>query len=534
MECDRIEEIRMRLEAIGESWQISRNVLIIENMIVRVQGRDRIMRIETSEGFSVEELIKEVNRRTGSVCTSLRMNGSQIARGTLKENKIENGALIEAEYEVVQKDAGAVAERKIAKKGCLHGPEGMCPECAPEDSWNSASFENRRFISQKAYEEYLASQGKTLSLESHVATPCKTHPVGGKCNQCMERELAVTRQTFRPVDHVEIHDKAILEKMISEYIGQKTQSVALLIGRYSDYAEVAKGVKAEVFCSVEVEQKKLKNGFLVNPNDKILRKQDKAFSKVLEYLKMEVVGMVYTRISEKKLPFISSLEAEFIGKMQNMFGYAEGGVEKGSRFVTLIVSGTPASQEVVELSATNLAMELLRDGMVCASKRPEEMEMVSVPAVWTDREGMKRAHRVPVEYFVVRPTHGLTAGKGIFTARQERQPFKRGAGISALKKHIQKRVTEQSVERLSLGTVSDFQVLLELADLEIVTKELVECVLEKDEAKFVEGVLEGKYARLVEIAKECKEATKWACEVCTLENPSSNSACEACGIPKGQ
>lgn len=507
-------------------------------MIVRVYGKDRIMRIEMPEEALVASLIEEISSRVGSLCTSLLFRGKSLKEGTLREAGLEDGAIVNADYKVEKKPAetageeGASGGRGRVSSECTHGPSGMCDKCAPEDSWLSSSFENRRFVSQGAYEEFLATRDKQLEIGSHLPPQCRTHPASARCNKCLPKEITLTRQPFRPVDHVELHDKGMLEQLINEYREKPVQSVQLLIGRYSGYSAVAKGTKAEVFCLAPLEHKGLENGFVVNPADRILQGSDRGFCELLGLLGMTVVGMVYTRISEKRLPYVSSLEVEFIGRMQNSFPYMVDGVNKGSQFTTLVISGTSKSAEVVECSASHLAMELLRDGLLFASKNPAEMEVHPVSTVWTDNEGSHVGHTIPVEYLVVRPTHGVTAGKGIFETRAGRGQFKRGMGLSGLKKHFQKRIGESSVHGLSLGALADFQVLLELADREILSRELVETILAKDELRFMEDVLNGKYPALTEIAKECEELPQWACKICTLVNRPSSSACDACGIPK--
>ncbi|KAI5189755.1 nuclear protein localization protein 4 [Nematocida sp. AWRm77] len=512
-------------------------------MILRVHGRDRIMKIELPDEASVECLVEEITSRAGSACTALSFEEKALTTGSLKDAGLQDGAILKAEYTVPCPEQASPAqeaskggekekEGQRAFSACKHGPSGMCDQCAPEDSWLSSSFENRRFVSQGAYEEYLASKDKELVMESHMPPLCRTHPASARCNKCLPKEIALTRQLFRPVDHVELHDTVILEQIIGEQREKGVQSVHLLVGRYSAYPEVAKGVKAEVFCLVQVEHKGLQNGFVINPEDGVLKGTDKSFSELLRLLGMEVVGMVYTRVSKEELPFISSLEVEFIGRMQNMFPYVDGGKHKGSRFVTLVIAGTAKTSEVMECSASHLAMELLQDGLLFSSKNPLEMEVHPVTAVWTDKEGSQVGHTVPVEYLVVRPTHGVTLGKGIFCTKKARGSFKRGQGLSALKKHFQKRITEGSVQGLSLEAVSDFQVLLELADMSVLTPELVQAVLSKDELGFMEGVIEGKYAALVEITKECEDLPAWSCEVCTLTNQPSSTVCDACGIPR--
>ncbi|OAG31560.1 nuclear protein localization protein 4 -like protein [Nematocida displodere] len=519
-------------------------------MIVRVQGRDRIMRIEVETGATIADLVAEINNRTGSVCTSLAREGKEVSQGSIAENGIEHGDMLTAEYEVqAQAPPPETSEtpetpdtpetRATAKSspalhtGCTHGPTGMCANCAPEDSWLSQSFENRRFISQGAHEEFMVSQGRELYLQTHLPPLCKTHPSDGRCNRCMPKEIALTRQPFRAVDHIELHDRNLLEQLVSHYREKRTQMAVLLVGRYSEYTEVAKGVKAEVFATVHIEQKNLSDGFILNQSDRALCGKDESLNKLLSLLQMEIVGIAYTRLRETEIPFITGLEVDFITKLQNLFPDMDKGTNKGSKFVTLVISGSRTQSEIFEFMGTMLAMELVTDKLLKASESPTAMTIFPATALWTGSEGTKREHSIPVEYLVVRPTHGLTTNRTFFySVPGERAPFRRGQDTSALKKHFQKRMKDSTVNGLSLQAISDFQVLLALSDMGLLTDALVECVSSGDDLRFTDMIFNNETDSLLEITKECKEVSTWSCHTCTLLNASSHTICEACGIPK--
>ncbi|KAH9386318.1 nuclear protein localization protein 4 [Nematocida major] len=506
-------------------------------MIIRVQGRDRTMRIEVSGATTAEEIKQKIDKRTGSQCSALLRNGEEL-RGSVEENSLENGEMLTAEYEVVRPDSsapeeGAAKEASPKNTACQHGPSGMCANCMAEDSWVSTQFKERRSISQGAYEDYLRSKEKILRVETHLPDPCRSHKAEHRCNNCMPKEIFLARQPFRPVDHVEVHDKAIFEQILMEQREKGAQSVHFLVGRYSEYTEVPGGRRAEVFGRVTPQQRSLANGFIVDPSDRILNRSDSSLNRVLALLKMEIVGMVYTRISEDPVPFVSAFEVDFMAKMQNVFSEWEGGERKGSKFVSLVLAGTKTSSEIIEFMATHLGMELAMDGILQASSNPAEMAVRSIDVVWRDKEGSHTGNRMPVEYLVVRPTHGLTQNRKIFSIDTEREQFRRGTGLSKLKKHFQKKLTENSVCKLSLGAVSDLNVLLELEDLGLLQDELVECVVQQDGEKFNDCVLNNKFKELVDIAKDCKMCAEWDCNVCTLRNAPTAAICNACGFEKG-
>ncbi|KAI5185525.1 nuclear protein localization protein 4 [Nematocida homosporus] len=504
-------------------------------MIVRIQGRDRIMSIEIEENSTIERLKEIINERTKSICTRLVLAGAELNSGTLLANGIGNGDMLQATYDVVRVDKAEDSPstgNTGGKRECRHGPSGMCADCAPEDSWLSSSFDKRRFISQGAYEEYLASQGKELVLESHLPPACRNHPASGRCHLCLPKEIVLGRQTFRPVDHIEIDDRSILERLIHERRATGGQTVYLLVGRYSEYAAVSKGVKAEVFAALPVEHTGLINGVVLNPADKTLQGTDESLKKVLDMLGMEIVGMAYTRILPEPQLFVSSMEVLFVAEMQRRFPYIVSGQNKGSRFVTLVIAGTETSSETIEICGTNLAIELLQDGLLFAAANPREVKVAPATAVWTGKEGTKHGHEIPVEYLVVRPTHGLTAGEGLFAVPSGMTGFKRGSGLSGVKKHLQKRLTEESVQGLSLGAFADLGLLLELADLELLPDGLAAAVLARDGAAFNQDVLEGKYPGLVDLAKDCKLASGWGCQACTFQNTGNAAECDMCGLPR--
>ncbi|KAI5171699.1 nuclear protein localization protein 4 [Nematocida sp. LUAm3] len=503
-------------------------------MIVRVHGKDRIMNIEVPEEASVDALKEKINERTGSICTSLLLAGKAIVQGTLLSNGIEHGVIVQAVYDVLmqQEEEKEEEKKEVVKRSasCSHPSGGMCSSCAPEDSWLSDSFQNRRFLSQGAYEEFLASKDKTLQIESHLPPRCRTHGPDARCNKCLPKEITITSQIFRPVDHIEIDDRTILERLVSERKGSQKQVIYLLVGRYSEYSEVAKGVKAKVFGTLPIEYTGLKDGMVLNPNDDILCGKDASVRRVLSELNMEIVGMVFTRISEEKLSFISSLELLFIAAMQNRFPHMVNEINKGSRFVTLIISGTEGESEIIELCATNFAMELLYDGVVFASSNPGEVIVEPITAVWTGKEGATTGHTIPVEYLVVRPTHGLTSGNGLFSS--DTLLFKRGSGVSGVKKHFQKKITDSSIHGLSLRALSDLQLLIELADMNALPDTLISVILTQDEQKFTQSVLNGEFNSIVDLAKDCIPPEEWICQTCTLMNSASVTSCDACGLPK--
>ncbi|KAI5165939.1 nuclear protein localization protein 4 [Nematocida sp. AWRm78] len=513
-------------------------------MIIRVQGRDRTMRIEVEQATTIAQIMEEVSKRVNAPCVNILHNGKNI-EGSVGDNNLENGEMLTAEYEIAKpaeedplpaqaQTPSEPAQTQTQKSSeCSHGPSGMCSNCMSEDSWVSEQFKERRFISQGAYEEYLASKEKVLLIETHLPPACRTHRPEHRCNKCMPKEISLGQQPFRPIDHIEVHDRAIIEQILIEQKEKNTQSVHLLIGRYSEYPDVPKGRKAEVFARITPTQKGLLDGFIIDPNDKMLLGTDESLNRVLNLLQMEIVGMVYTRITKEPMPYISALEIDFIANMQNRFAEWAAQERKGSKFVTLILSGTPTSSEIVECMVTHLGMELSLDGVLHASVNRQEMSAKSVDMIWRDKEGSHTGSRIPVEYLAVRPTHGLTQNKSVFYIKTEKTPFKRGMGVSKLKKHFQRRLSDDSVCLISLAAVSDIEVLLELADMNILSDELVECVANKDTERFKDCVLNGRLEELVDIAKECKESSSWACNVCTLVNAPTRTLCDACGFEKG-
>jgi NPL4 family/NPL4 family, putative zinc binding region len=496
-------------------------------MILRVYGPDRMMRVEMVPGESIEDLGKEVSKRVGArVSRVSREKDGPGMSGTIESQGLENGDIVYADYEAVE----GKRERKKTKEAdgeCKHPKGGMCLECMPEEAWKSKAFENRNFISLGAYRDMLDARGEDLEMEGKLER-CRRHGANVKCSQCMVKELQLKPQMFRAVDHIEFADRVVVDEIVSKWKASGKQFFAFLVGRYSENKDIPGGTTAEVVEAVYPRQRNFRDGFII-----LEEKVGEDVQRVLDALGLEVVGMLYTRIGVQER-FISGLEVDFIASMQLGHLFVENGVERSSRFVTSVMKGDKSRCEVIEFMVSNQCMEWKRSEVIFPTENPEMLygDADRVDIAWIEEGERREGPLFPVEYMLVRPTHGfLERAKRLFVGNRK---FSRGEGIPGIKKHFRDSfVEEKGVSNVSLACLSNLDVLIELVELGILESksDVFRAVREGDSAAVVGMVAGGKLEKLVELVKEVGGGG-WGCAVCTFHNTGGRDVCEMCGIPK--
>lgn len=548
-------------------------------MIIRVQGPDKIMRIEVETSLHVKELKKIIAARANTENPILTLaDRKPMEEGNISDYNLENGSIIHAEYKVREKEeeegAAQGAEEWRAEKGeeessdekkCDHPPSAVCLKCAAPDIWSQSLYKKAHinYLSFKAYREMLKSERKEdVELGSRLVAPCSNHGKGSKCASCMPTSLVLAPQPFRVVEHVEFSDRAMVDELIDKWRGTGKQVFGYLVGRYEPFEKVPEGVKASVSLIHFPTQTNFPDGFVIEED------MEDSAKRVIRDLGLEVLGMVYTDINrvDGKITsersecgyIVSSLEAKFIAEMQFERPFVVDGKARGSRFVTIIIAGDKSAggAEVSEYMVSNQCMELCRDGLIAPTQDPTlfartEKSYSHISEVYygldasedaeePHGEKRKRIKTVtadpyfPVEFMLVRLTHGfLEAPRGFLIGTKS---FHRESEVGGLKKHFKTNYQEsEGVHNISLRCLSNFEVLLFLVEKDLLSEEdyarVVACVKSADQDGVVALLAGGHLAKLVELMRDNENKT-WNCSVCTLLNNGARDTCEACGIPR--
>lgn len=194
------------------------------------------------------------------------------------------------------------------------------------------------------------------------------------------------------VDHVEFESPEIIEKFINYWRETGLQRYGLLYGTYEPHTTPL-GIKAVVKAIYEPLQQNAKEYIQVLDSPLV------SFSALLG---LEIIGMIYTDLKDdgKKQGtvvckrhadsyFMSSAECIYSSQMQSKHPtktHYSRTKEFGSRFVTGVVTGDMNGGIDVQCYQTsNTAMNMVRDGILEASVKPDMMRVKSggyVPEVF--------------------------------------------------------------------------------------------------------------------------------------------------------
>lgn len=319
---------------------------------------------------------------------------------------------------------------------CSHGAKGMCEYCQPLEPWDEAYHLEHgiKHLSVHAYRRKLLEEGASLEPQSYTGSACrnphKPWPEG-YCSACQPSAVTLQFQKFRMVDHVEFQSPKIIDQFIEYWRMTSKQRVGFLVGRYSEYANVPLGIKAEVHAIYEPEQINDVDSLMMSlePSSKVVR--------ACKLLGMEIIGLVFTDLVDdggevvcKRHPnsyFLTSLEVLLATKLQNTFKHSVLGQDFSSRFVTCCVSGNEKGEVSVSCYQASIQAEALaKADFIVPCTNPSVMKIKPVekhqyiPDIFYKRVNEYKLTILenalpafPVDYLLVSLSHGFKAAEEV-------------------------------------------------------------------------------------------------------------------------
>lgn len=450
---------------------------------------------------------------------------------------LRSGQMLYVEYEKMpstgekEEAPDNTIKRERDELVCNHDANAMCSNCAPLDPWDEKYYKDNmiKYLSFGSYCEMMKSRGREVEAEDYSVQTCKEHGANTRCSRCQERDIVLMPQVFRMVDHIEFDDQGLVENFIRNWRESGRQRFGLLVGRYMEYEQVPLGVKAVVSGIWEPDQEDFPDGFVIT----------ESMDNLFEGTGMETVGMIYTDIQVERGTttsnrlarnyFLSSLEIQFVAKMQLMHPYkmcdgSGGRKEFGSRFVTVVVTADGGGNiELQEYQVSGQCMGLVRSDQILPTEDPEKF-LTTRDIVYRsrERESMIRASPyLPGDFFLVRLTHGC-----------KQNPLFRNSEFVA-KKLTTKKMAEYFQEDFSLERFSNFSLLMKIRGAFVEWKRLFKSVVCGDREEFGRMCNTREFRDFVgEMEKYRPQA--WSCQACTFSNEKNMERCEMCGTERAR
>lgn len=492
-------------------------------MIVRVRGREGVVRVEAAAGSTVQELYTLVQQRVpeasaGAFALATDPAGTATIRAdarTLQECGMREGEMLflallgepparapatprggsacETVDEQLERESGRIVRVRNAQC-CRHGPQGMCVHCQPLEPYDAHYTKEKgiKHLSLHSYLRKMQAGRTTLVVENpdfRVRPGCRRHPPypAGICSQCQPPAITLNPQPFRFVDHVEFERPSLIERFLAPWRAEGYQRFAWLYGRYERYDVVPLGIKAVVCAMYEPPQDGSIDGFHLLEEDPFCAQVEAGAG----LAGLERVGMMYTDLHDDgsargkvqnhrnaETFFLSSAECIFIAGQQQRHPspcrHAPSG-QYGSKFVTVVLSGD--EQHDVGLFAYQVSLActaMVEADLVAATTEPSQMVLKPstpghyVPEVFYMRKDeygsdVQCAARpsFPVDYFVVSLTHGFPVqADPLFSSAGVFAPPARTPSLSTLANYL---LPLPADERALLALLSDFNLLVFLA-----------------------------------------------------------------------
>ena len=519
-------------------------------MIIRIQGPGDRRRIEIDAKETLEKVISEnYDISKFRISTDKEHKHPIDTKKPVGVLKLENGALLFLDYsqDNNKKEAdpgpGAISSsRKGASSNvhgihrkkdavlCNHASNAMCAHCAPLDPWDKAYHaENRiKYLSFRSYKEMLKMNKKEYRRVDYKKKKCADHGENASCTRCQRMPITLCPQIFRSVDHVEFDCRAHIENFIKNCKASGRSRFGYLIGRYDDYQQVPLGTKVVVSWIYEPPQRTFPDGFVLEDNED----QNLVFAKNFG---MEIIGMVYYSKERRDL-LLSSLEIEFIAKFQLQFGNSNGqenaqpdhhtvraaprrSLRNGSScFATILVRQNENNEYVLEeFMVSEQCMALVEEQLIVPMTDPA-LFLTREEISYRCKDGVKREDRIPVDFFMVRLTHGMKHNPFFLSQKK----FDRLSGL--------KKIADYFGGSFTMEAFSNYDLILRLSG-EMDVRKLIEAVCKRDEEKTRAFVGSNEFQELRKKLKQYEVQT-WSCEACTYINNSNLPTCEMCGTSK--
>lgn len=469
-------------------------------MIIRIITPDERKRIEVEENDTLIKIIRD-NFKYISFKARLSQNGDEIDP-SYKINDLnmqDNAAIyldnieyekakevdIKEETEASEEDSRLkIVDGKLIRKKdkllCTHDSSAMCINCAPLEVYDKM-YHLKNKIKYLSYNAYLKQGLKEEKNQNQIL--CNHLPTE-KCMNCMNKVITLQVQRYRRIDHVEIHCKNELNHFFMLFSQTKKHRVAFLLGYYTDYDFVPLGRKAVVKTLYYPEQKNFPDGFIL-----LEREKDDLF------FNLEMVGVILTSTNEEYI--INNLQLFFIKNLQS----------KNKNLVTLILK----NEEIEEYMVSDLMIDLHDKITPCSNPR---VFKTFIDCQYREGEIIKREKYVPVEYFVVKLTHGFKDNSELFVSDVF---LEKNCGMKKLNKYFNNEFNER--------TLSNYELVSRLSKEMDVTF-LCKAIKKKDKSMFNEFINSNDFKKFINKLKEFDE--EWKCNVCTYLNTKMGEFCEIC------
>ncbi|OZJ02659.1 hypothetical protein BZG36_04774 [Bifiguratus adelaidae] len=439
----------------------------------------------------------------------------------------------------LEKQEGLI-RRERDPKLCKHTANGMCNHCIPLEPYDVNYLEQNK-IKHMSFHAYIrqinASQqnraaanpgAKILPPLEEPEYKVKTHCSGGHapwpegiCTKCQPSAITLQSQSFRMVDHIEFSSPSLVDNFIHYWRLTGEQRFGYLFGRYEPYAEVPLGIKAVVEVIFEPPQTGASDGVTVEfPWNDEMR-----VSQMAELCGLRLVGMAWTDLVDDGTGrgkvvtkrhvdsfFLSSLEANFCGKMQHRYPsptkFSSTG-KFGSKFVTCVITGNiDGDIDVTGWQVSNTCMGMVEASIIEPSIDPSVMRTLEssgtlyVPEVfykYKNKYGVNVQESAkptfPVEYLLVNLTHGFP---------QQSNPLFTNSPSFTIENRPLEKQTVASLSKLTSASSSDLAT--QLSDFHLLCYIQSTGVLSKDELRLLAGAATSKTTEPIE---QLKASSGW-------------------------
>ncbi|EEQ82424.1 hypothetical protein NCER_100859 [Vairimorpha ceranae BRL01] len=492
-------------------------------MIIFIKGPTERKRIEIGPYDKIYKKAKEVFGKENFTLSYDEDNTQKVdGNSNILDLNLKKGTTLFIHYDIVKSDI----KREKDKMMCNHDSNAMCANCAPLDPWDAKYMADKKikYLSFGSYKEMCKYKNMDLSMEDYSSKKCKDHKPNIRCVNCQEKDIFLNPQRYRMVDHVEFDDAAMVQNFIKNWKDSRRQYFGFLIGKYKTYDMVPLGRKALVSGIWLPEQENFPDGFVIN---------ELSYGDFLKDSGLEIVGMIYSdlifdgHMTSSKLKedfFLSSLEVDFISKMQFMFPNFENKNLLNSKFVTIVVTSNIQGEiELMEYQVSSQCMALTRGNFILPTDNPKlfyTTKNIFYKTIEDDGslKSVKADPFLPVEFFLVKLTHGNKQNPLFLN----NTPFYGSV--------TNKKLAEYFNEDYSFEKFSNFDLLQRLKDKFKDFNELLKCIVEKDRNYFKFFTEQENFKEFTNSLQKYYKRS-WICAACTFINEKNLDRCEICETP---